>query len=427
MHLLPLLALPLLASALPLSHSSQSKPHHPRTGSSIPLSKTFTLTLPSGLLNLNGLLTQLSYLNTKYSPPGSLGLGLDTSKLEAKTGLGARGRKGRRQNGQEGGVGMTDYKDLMWYGPVSVGSEGQTFMLDFDTGSADMFLAGSTCPNCGNHTLYNPSSSSTSTPTSQNFTLKYGDGSQATGMIYRDTVTIGGMTAQQQAVGAASYETGSFSRDVTSGLLGLAYPSLSAFNDTPFFSTLMAQGTPDSGVFAFKLSDTGSELWLGGSDAPFVQGPIDWTPVTKQKYWEVGVDALRVGYEDTAAGNFSAIIDTGTTLVIGDSARVGAFYALIPGAKEDASVGSGFYSFPCNASLPGITLEFANASQGRPWEIDPEMFNLGPVRTGSSDCLGGIVSQGNYPFWIVGDVFLKGKSVLFDMDRNRFGVAGIVQ
>ncbi|KZO91629.1 acid protease [Calocera viscosa TUFC12733] len=424
MHL-SFLALPLLVAATPLSHSSHSVPHlHPRSGTSVPLSKTFTLTLPSGLLDLNSLLAQATYLNTKYA--GGL-LGLDTSALQAKVGTGARRGRGRRQNGQEGGTGLTDYKDLMWYGPVEVGSEGQTFMMDFDTGSADMFLAAKTCTNCGNHTLYDPSASTTATATNQNFTLKYGDGSKAEGMIYRDSVTIGGMTAQQQALGAASSETGSFSRDITSGLLGLAYPALSAFNDTPFFTTLMAQNTPDSGIFAFKLADTGSELWLGGSDAPFVQGPIDWTPVTKEKYWEVGIDALRVGYADTAAGNFSAIIDTGTTLVIGDSARVGAFYALVPGAKEDTSVGSGFYTFPCNASLPGITLEFANASQGRPWEIDPEMFNLGPVRTGSTDCLGGIVSQGAYPFWIIGDVFLKGKSVVFDMERNRVGIAAIAQ
>lgn len=45
------------------------------------------------------------------------------------------------------------------------------------------------------------------------------------------------------------------------------------------------------------------------------------------------------------AARLSTIIDTGTTLVIGDPTSVRAFYAQIPGSADaSATVGSGFFT-----------------------------------------------------------------------------------
>jgi hypothetical protein len=45
---------------------------------------------------------------------------------------------------------------------------------------------------------------------------------------------------------------------------------------------------------------------------------------------------------------------------------------------------------PCN-SIPTISLVFG----GKPFDISPDTFNLGPVSSGSSDCVGGIVRVGH--------------------------------
>ena len=63
--------------------------------------------------------------------------------------------------------------------------------VDFDTGSAALFLPGPSCPNCDGHDIYNPTQSSTSKDLGTNSTLDYGRG-EVKGEIYMDNVFAGG-------------------------------------------------------------------------------------------------------------------------------------------------------------------------------------------------------------------------------------------
>lgn len=91
---------------------------------------------------------------------------------------------------------LTDEEDgALWQGNISVGTPLQPYTVDFDTGSSDLFLPGSTCQtNCKGHKIYNPASSSTAADRHKTFSLRYGDGSQVAGEQYSDTVTIAGLT-----------------------------------------------------------------------------------------------------------------------------------------------------------------------------------------------------------------------------------------
>lgn len=83
----------------------------------------------------------------------------------------------------------------LWQGAISVGTPPQTFTVDFDTGSSDLFLPSTSCTaNCKGHKLYNTSSSSTSKDRHQTFYLEYGDGSNVSGEQYTETVTIARLT-----------------------------------------------------------------------------------------------------------------------------------------------------------------------------------------------------------------------------------------
>lgn len=210
--------------------------------------------------------------------------------------------------------------------------------------------------------------------------------------------------------------------------MGMGYQSISAFNAPPFFQTLVAEGKVSQPVFAFKLStaSSGSELYLGGVDSKLYTGTFVYAPVTTKGYWQVKMDAVSVmsgtGKATMQVGqNIQAVIDTGTTLVLGDSTTVKALYASIPGSKDASSTyGQGYYTVPCS-SIPTVSLTFA----GKAFPISPKIFNLGRTSSSSNDCVGGVVGVSGLGFWVVGDVFLQNVYTSFDLGKNHVGFANL--
>lgn len=104
--------------------------------------------------------------------------------------------------------------------------------------------------------MYNPSKSSTATKLSgATWSISYGDGSSSSGNVYKDTVTIGGLTVTNQAVELAETVSSTFTEDsVTDGLVGLAFSSLNTVEPTAqktFFDN--AKSSLDSPVFTADL------------------------------------------------------------------------------------------------------------------------------------------------------------------------------
>ena len=97
---------------------------------------------------------------------------------------------------------LTDQQAIEWTGPIIVG--GQNFIIDFDTGSSDLWVPSVHCKtNCGGKHKYNPAKSKTSKHLNGNFTIKYGDGSTVEGSEYSDTVSVGEIEVTGQHLAAA--------------------------------------------------------------------------------------------------------------------------------------------------------------------------------------------------------------------------------
>ncbi|KAG5646437.1 hypothetical protein DXG03_003487 [Asterophora parasitica] len=252
-------------------------------------------------------------------------------------------KKYRRDTGSEE---LIDDDGALWHGAISVGTPPVSFTGSsaghnlVGMSSSDLFLPGTLCKvNCDGHVLYDTNASSTAISLNDTFRLSFGDGSSVYGDQFTDT-------AVNQTVGAATnYSTGfSIDQFPPDGLLGMAFPEISVFGAEPFFHTLVAQNTTTAPQFSFKLAQNGSELFIGGVNTDLFIGPLTETPVVDTGFWQVALDAVNVNGRATSR-NLSAIIDTGTTLVLGDFASVVKVYDNIPGAKNATNtIGEGFFT-----------------------------------------------------------------------------------
>ncbi|KAJ7673877.1 acid protease [Mycena polygramma] len=317
---------------------------------------------------------------------------------------------------------LTDESEEEWAGKISVGTPAQSFLIDFDTGSADLWLPSSSCTSstCSSKSKFKVASSSTAVKKSGTFTIEYQDESTVSGPIYTDTVTVAKITATKQYFSPVTTLSASFANDPIDGILGLAFPAISNLGHSPFFVTANAAGNTEANQFSFFLSSSGSELYLGGNNEDLYTGDIEFNSIdSSQGFWQTTGAAVKVG-SSTVVSNVDAIIDSGNTLAYGPPADIKKLFAKVSGSKVyDSS--QGLYSFPC-ATPPSFSFNWG----GKDWSISAENINLGQTTSGSKDCvssLGALDLGLGSDVWLVGDAFMKNVYTVFDFDQEAVGFA----
>lgn len=267
------------------------------------------------------------------------------------------------------------------------------------------------------HSVYNPSTSGTEL-SGYTWSISYGDGSSASGNVYTDSVTVGGITAPSQAVEAAQTISSQFQQDTNNdGLLGLAFSSINTVQpqaQTTFFDSVKA--SLDQPLFAVALKHNTPGVYdFGFVDSSKYTGSIAYTSVdNSQGFWSFNVDGYTAGTR--SGGGFSGIADTGTTLLLLDDSIVSAYYSQVSGAKNSQTAGG--YVFDCSATLPDFSVNIGSYTA----TVSGSLINYGASGVGST-CLGGIQSNSGIGFSIFGDIFLKSQYVVFDSAGPQLGFA----
>ncbi|KAG1749570.1 aspartic peptidase domain-containing protein [Suillus lakei] len=393
-------ALHALAVALPQPHPDLS----------IPLTKKSTLRTADGYVDPASIRAHISSTEAK--------LQWGAAAFERNTGAALFSSSLTERAGASGSAPLVDDSNKNWFGAIQAGTPLQTFTMNFDTGSADLFLPGQSCGSaCGGQDRYNPNSSTSAQPLGTTFRVTYGDGSGAVGDVYKDTVSFAGFKATAQTFGVATNATG-FSHEKYDGLMGMSFKSLSNFPADPVFDTLVSQGAVPESVFAFKLASSGSELRVGGVNSALYKGSFTYTPVTKKAYWQINGDGFGVNGK-TAVNKFSAIVDSGTSLILGSPSQVKQLYA----ATDATEVEKGVYALPCSA-MPHVSITLG----GKSFALSTDSINLGPTDSSGNTCIGAIHasdSLGDRFGWILGDVFMRNVYTVFDVGNTRVGFADL--
>ncbi|KAG8894054.1 hypothetical protein FRB99_001551 [Tulasnella sp. 403] len=332
--------------------------------------------------------------------------------------------------------------DLLYHGPIDIGTPPQLSNVDFDTGSSDLWLPTTDCDGCAGP-LFDPGQSDTFRDTGKPFSIQYADGSNTNGSVAYDTVTVAGLTVTNQSFGAITEESDSFKSSPMAGLMGLAFPGLAQTGDKPFFVNLVEQGTLESDVFSFYLSrGVAFQLCIGCINSDKFDNPND--PIeyfaldptmteNQQLYWNIKAAGFAYG-ENPIRAPFTAVIDSGTTLIYIPTSHAALLFGTVPGAQMEPSLGLGVYSVPCDAKLDPISVKFGDMTSaligGTEYTINPADFLVGLVSAGSDRCAYLLTrlhlctgEDLGIDMGILGDEFMKSFYSVFDYEGNRVGPA----
>ncbi|XP_062334315.1 napsin-A [Osmerus eperlanus] len=234
---------------------------------------------------------------------------------------------------------LTNFMDAQYYGVISIGTPPQDFTVLFDTGSSNLWVPSIHCSfldvACWLHHRYNSKKSSTYVQNGTKFSIQYGRGSLS-GFISGDTVTLAGMEVVGQQFGEAVKQPGiTFAVARFDGILGMGYPTISVAKVTPVFDTAMAAKLLPQNIFSFYISrdassPVGGELMLGGADPQYFSGALHYVNVTRKAYWQIQMAGVEVGNQLTLCkAGCQAIVDTGTSLIIGPVEEIRALHKAI--------------------------------------------------------------------------------------------------
>jgi cathepsin D len=183
-----------------------------------------------------------------------------------------------------------------------------------DTGSADLWVADTSCTDCQGDALFDPSASTSYQASTVGTTIRYGSGS-VSGQLAQDVVSMGGFTISNQVfctcfpsfplVGripsrllpvAADSLTTRLLNGPVAGIFGLAFQAIAATRALPFWEALTNGGELTSPEMSFYLTrfrgvrsvseeEPGGTFTLGGTNSSLYTGDIEYLDVVEETYW----------------------------------------------------------------------------------------------------------------------------------------------
>ncbi|SNX84309.1 related to extracellular aspartic proteinase [Melanopsichium pennsylvanicum] len=317
--------------------------------------------------------------------------------------------------------------DIGYVATIQIGSQNTTFRMLIDSGSADTWVPKSTCDACGStHQQLGPNNSDTFKALSTPFSIQYGTG-DVSGNLAVDSFDIAGLGLSNFTFAVTTEESSDFSDSTVpfDGLMGLARSELSNAGQPTPIDALYEQGQVQAPVMGYHLGRVADgyndgEVTFGGVDPAKYSGNItEIDNVSTKGFWEGSIDAVTVGGTDLDLQNRTAILDTGTTLIVAPQRDADAVHAQIPGSKSD---GQGGYTIPCTT-----TKQVAFKFGGVVFPIDSRDMLFLPVDANDlkGECVSAIsagnVGQANE--WLVGATFLKNVYFATNTKANVIGLA----
>ncbi|CAH8556236.1 hypothetical protein MS3_00005500 [Schistosoma haematobium] len=324
---------------------------------------------------------------------------------------------------------LINYENLQYYGEISVGTPPQKLRVLFDTGSTDTWLASRKCwfldIFCWMFSFYDSSKSSTYVADGSNFNVQYLD-SNYSGFWSLDTIRINPLEIRNQAFAEMrSIFNLDYLSDKYDGIIGMSNRRISEYGNIPMFPNILANGVNMNPIFSFYLNrengeGIGGEMVLGGVNPKYFKGDFEYVPTIQNYMWTIQMLSLQIN-----GINFcnicSAVIDTGTSLIIGPNEQVERINSLL-----HAFDNFGRNVIDCGRidMLPSIEFIFHR----KKYILKPQHYVVKETDFFKTICLSPFQSHFSLPpnYWVLGDVFMGKFYTVFDFGQRRIGLADAV-
>ncbi|GFO41557.1 cathepsin-d [Plakobranchus ocellatus] len=328
---------------------------------------------------------------------------------------------------------LINYKNTLYYGPITIGTPGKEFNVAFDTGSSAMWVPSVHCLTrsvaCQNYRRYDNASSNTYKDRGGTFRIEYDLGKVA-GYWSQDSVTVGNLTVKNQTFGEAIIEPQLFADTTNDGILGLGFRHTNIDEDPTVFDNMVSQGVVSDPVFSFYLNsiESGgrdSVLTLGGTNPDYYTGDFTFVDLSVPDQWQFKMD--RVQFSNGAAtvcqDGCQGLVDSATSLIVGPIDEVDVIMSALGGIPMPGL--PRMYIFDCSNvdNLPD--LEFVLNGKKLPLKSRDYIMEM-PI-DGKTVCLSSLVGKTwekeETPVWILGIFFMRTYYTQFDKGNSRIGFA----
>ena len=343
---------------------------------------------------------------------------------------------------------------MLYFANVTIGTPPQSFRFHLDTGSSDLWTNAASSAFCiqnkadGPSSLfgddescdvsgtYDANSSSTYSYVNSRFTIKYADGTGASGDYIQDMLRIGDATIENLQMGVG-YRSSS-----AEGVMGIGYPELEAGvqvnGDDPYANIPQAmaqQGAINSPAYSLWLDDLASatgNILFGGVDTNRYHGSLETLPIVKEpngKYLEMivgltGISLISDQENRTVLSTpVAVLLDSGATLSYLPTSVAQSIYSAL-GATYSRRQEVAF----CNCALRDSSVSMAFNFAGKVISVAlSEMVIDGGAGDGSNAdtaCTFGIVPQDDdgSPYTL-GDTFIRNAYIVYDLGNNEISLA----
>jgi len=313
---------------------------------------------------------------------------------------------------------IDNFQNAQYSGPITVGTDGETVSVVYDTGSSNLWVPNKDCCNrFSPHSFYHHEKSATYTENGTIFNIRYGSGPVA-GFYSSDRIQIGDVEVNDYTFAEVNDVSGlgkGYSIGKFDGICGMAWDSISVDGVQTPVQALVASGKLPEPVFGFYIGDNkAGELTLGGVNSAYYTGDFTYVPLKDKSYWEIAMDSMKLNDAVIDANTKSAIVDSGTSLMAGPTDVVSAI------AKElgATSILGKEYIIGCDKEF-SITYTIG----GQDYKLTNSEVNIADGPLCIMGMMGIDIPAPRGPLWILGDVFMRKYYTKFDVGQERIGFA----